>query len=296
MQRIMRHYCSLADSKYLPQLLALYDSLKRHSSEVFWLHVLAMDEECYEILSEIDLESDDKTCGMSIAPVSILDVDAIRSTRTWQEFCWTMASQWTEARMPISKFGIESLTYLDADMFVTSDMKAMFDEIGDRSIGIVPHRFHSRDRKRLEPNGIFNVGVLTFKNNEVGRACLSKWARQCREWCFNRHEDGRFADQAYLNYWPSDYPDEVCVMQNPGVNLGPWSIGNYSITKRGEDVFVNHDKLVCYHFHEYKNEKQLTNWRLRPEDIEFIYRPYISALASARARIAEHQHCHSIAN
>lgn len=273
-----RHYCTVFDARYAPQGLALYDSLKRHSSVPFTLYVLAMDQEAAEIV-----------CGLPgnfvVLSAWMLDKDvegmsAARGNRSWQEYCWTCASNFMDYLF--SQLDLPELTYLDADMLFFSDPETIFKEIGDKSIAIIPHRFNEQDRARLEKNGRFNVCWNTFRNTAVGRACLSKWAAQCREWCYYRNEDGKFGDQAYLDSWPTEYGDEVHIIQNIGAGLAPWNLQNDVLTPGPR---INGVPVVFYHYHEYIHESRLTNYPLRQIDRDLIYAPYIQAINEAKARI-----------
>jgi len=275
----MRHYASLCDSRYLPQLLVLYESLKRHSSEPFTLYVLPMDDECTKTLMEMHLPNVQMLHGFHSLPQMIEP----RRNRTHQEYCWTCASNLCETLFEFYP-DLPELTYLDADCMAFADPKVVFDEIGDRSIAITPHRLIP-SKKYLERNGLFNVGWVTFKNTEIGRQCLSRWAAQTRERCSADYGCG---DQFYLNEWPGLYGDEVCILENIGVNVGPWSIGNWTIT---EGPRLDGVPLVLYHYHELAawpdGTFRLTNYELRPEDIQLIYEPYLAAYREAKNRIQE---------
>lgn len=280
-----RHYCTLFDKNYMAKGLALHESLLKHSSEDFCLHILACDMDTFWLLSEMNLA---KVEVIPLEPFeSAMKMKSVKESRTHQEYCWTLASSFIEYLLP----WFDALTYVDADIFFFSNPRAIFSEVGDRSIGIVPHRFNKKDRQRLSKNGEYNVGVIVARNTPVGLKCISHWASQCREWCFGRNEGGKFADQAYLDSWPMEYGDAVCVIANIGVNLGPWSVGNYFVQRLNEDqghmVCVGLSPLVCYHFHEFQDENQLTNWKLRPEDRAFIYAPYVEAYQRALVRIRE---------
>lgn len=274
-----RHYSSLADSKYLPKFLALHESLEKHSSEPHLMHFLALDMDAFWLLVEMKLPN------VEVIPLepfeSAMKLQQVRKSRTWQEYAWTLASSFMEYLLP----WYDSICYLDADIYFYSDPKAIFDEVGERSIGITPHRFNDRDRRRLGGNGEFNVGVVVAQNSPVGLECISRWAGLCREWCFNRNETGRFGDQKYLDDFEARYGEEVCVLNNLGVNLGPWSIGNFDINERGGSVYVNEYELVCFHFHEFIDGNSLTNWKLRQSDRDLVYRPYISAWLRASDRV-----------
>lgn len=268
----MRHYATLCDRKFLPRALAMVESLKRHSSVPVVVHLLALDEQ-------------------TKAAVNALGFDYLRAfywpgprkDHTWQEYCWLMASQWSERLLDllVMKRMADEITYLDADLFFFGDPEAIHAEIGSRSIGIIPHRFIP-SKKYLERNGTFNVGFVTFKG-EAGRKCLAEWASQCREWCYNMNAPGRFGDQKYLEEFPAKYGDEVCIIQNIGVGLGPWNYANHRIT---EGPKADGAQAVFAHMHEFAElspgKYRLTNYALRPEDKKFIYEPYIKAYESAK--------------
>lgn len=234
-----------------------------------------MDEECYRSLVSMK----DAAPSLRFTPYRMND-EFEDSGRTWQEYCWTMASVFTEYLFNYSYGDFDAYTYLDADVFFFSDPKVIFDEIGDRSIAVIPHRWNEKDRKRLEPNGKFNVSWVTFKNNAIGRECLSTWARQCRERCSAKVGCG---DQKYLDEWPSKYGSELCVIENIGAGVAPWNLQNYEVSPGPK---VDGVDVTFVHFHEYRHGKRLTNYPLRQQDREFIYDPYIEAVEAAQQRIA----------
>lgn len=256
--------------------LAMYESLKRHSSEPFSLKILPLDDE-----SEVALET------MRLPDVIVLGTRAfvqdqrleeIKQARSAQHYAWTCASQLCEWLLFCADCEFSEITYLDADLFYFSDPEPIFGEIGDRSIGIIPHRLIP-SKRHLEVNGKFNVGMVHFKNTDAGRHCLSTWAAQVRERC----DSATCGDQKYLDEWPGRYGDELSIIQNIGANVAPWNVANYELT---EGPKVDGLPVIFYHFHEYIHGERLTNYQLRPEDIEFIYKPYIAAIQEAEDRIA----------
>lgn len=272
-----RHFATLFDRRYAEKGLALHTSLLRHSSEPFMLHILALDQITWKILYDMNLENVDLMYMEHFE--YMMHMESVKASRSWQEYCWTCASSLMEMLMPWVDEG--GVTYLDADLFFFSDPKVVYDEIGEKSIGITPHRFPPA-KLHMVRNGKFNVGWVSAKNTKAGRDCISKWAAQCREWCFNRNEGDRFGDQRYLDTWESDYTGEVCAISNIGVNLAPWNISQYSVSQGPR---VNGTPVVCYHLHEFQNPHQLTNYTLRDEDRRHIYAPYVEAWQEASRRI-----------
>lgn len=266
----MRNYCTVFDSRYLPQGLAMYESLRKHSSCDITLHVLALDETCARTLRALNL------------PGIEVDVNIFRPKQgqTWREFCWSCASRYTDYLMNsmFSAAFLQDLTYLDADLFFFSDPEKVFYAIVDRSIAITPHRLIP-SKKHLEVNGKYNVGWVTFKNTEPGRSCLAEWAAKVREKCSETEGCG---DQKYLDEWPEKYGGEVREL-GIGVNVAPWNVGRYYLS---EGPTVDNWPVVCYHFHEYIHGQRLTNYELRPEDVQLIYEPYIEAVNRAIEQVS----------
>lgn len=185
------------------------------------------------------------------------------------------------------------ITYVDADHYFFSDPRPIFDEMGDNSILLIEHRFPSH-LKEWEDRGIFNVGVLSFRRDKEGTACLKWWRERCIEWCYDRVEDGRFADQKYLDQWPQLFTG-VKVLQNKGAGLAPWNASNYEIVLNHKEVTVSGDQLVVYHFQGFNQVGRRTystglkQFELTSNRVirRHIYRPYLRAILRASRSLAK---------
>jgi hypothetical protein len=160
----------------------------------------------------------------------------------------------------------------------------VFQEISDSSIAIIPHHFYGIG-KRYEKYGIYNVGWVSFQNNEIGRACLQSWLLKCAEWCFDYYDkvNERFGDQKYLDAWQEKFKD-VKIVQQKGANLAPWNVGQYQITqKENRVIYIDEDLLVFYHFASFKKlnsdvyTTSISRYFARPNNIikEKIYSHYL---------------------
>jgi hypothetical protein len=240
----VRHYCTYFDSNYLPYGLALHESLTRHARP-FALHVLCLDDLAYEYLEGSGLDS--------VRPIRLRDLEAwdpalpaVKTTRSMAEYYFTCTPDLVRYVMERVD-GAADVTYLDADLYFFADPAPVFAEIGSGSVGIIPHGFPA-DQRHLEIFGVFNVGFLFFRNDAEGRRCLSWWRDRCIEWCFDRPEDDKFADQKYLDHWPTLFTG-VVVIRNPGAGLGPWNQSLFPITRNGQTVCAGGVPLIFYHFH-----------------------------------------------
>jgi hypothetical protein len=180
---------------------------------------------------------------------------------------------------------VDLITYLDADLFFFGDPAPIYDELGDRSIGIIGHRFPP-SLIGLEQFGVYNVGWLSFRRSAQALACLRWWRERCLEWCFDRCEDGRFADQKYLDDWPERFQG-VAVLQHKGANLAPWNLARYTLSTHADDVLVDEQPLIFFHFHRLRQlegwiyDPRLTDYKTKASTVvrRRIYAPYIRTLA-----------------
>jgi hypothetical protein len=242
------HLCTYFDINYLPRALALYNSLRRHAGR-FRLYALCLDDATHAWLSRPDAPE-------GIVPIALAELEAFdpellaaKATRSRVEYYFTCTAAFQ--LFLLEKFpAIDLLTYLDADLYFYSSPAPIFEEMGESSILIVGHRFPAHLR-HLEEFGIYNVGLLTFRNNADGRACLEWWRARCIEWCYDRLEDGKFGDQKYLDDWPERFRG-VKVLAHKGANLAPWNLAGYEISERNDTVMVDEMPLIFYHFHKLK--------------------------------------------
>jgi len=242
----MRHFCTLFDSNYLLKGVAMLRTLKKHCPDAH-VHVLCMDTQTHDILKQLNLSH---VTFLSLSDVEDEELLAVKPTRSMAEYCWTLSPclPWHVLR---NNPNINSITYLDADLYFYSPLQPLFDEIGDASIVIIEHRFpHALNH--LEVNGRFCVEWVGFRRDDQGMACLSRWRSQCIEWCFHRLEDDRMGDQKYLDQWPSNYSG-LHILQHPGAGVAPWNYSQYDFNFDVQGVItVDRVPLIFYHFHQFQ--------------------------------------------
>lgn len=244
---MIRHFCTYFDSNYLLRGLTLYRSLRASGCE-FTLHVLALDEPTYIALGALALPD--------LRPIALGEVESwepaleiAKTNRKRIEYYFTLSPilpLFVLARDPL----VDIITYLDADLYFYGSPEPIFNELGDRSILITEHRFpeHLRDK---EEYGRFNVQYQSFRRDPQAVACLERWKQQCLRWCHDRLEDGKFADQKYLEEWPALY-DRLVVLQHRGAGVAPWNWATYPMELEGDAVTVGGAPLVFFHFHGLK--------------------------------------------
>ena len=161
---------------------------------------------------------------ISLSQLEDKDLLRVKSDRTIAEYCWTATP--STIFYVIKKYNVESCTYVDADVYFYLSPQIIFDELADNSILLTEHRYSHEYRKDEKNNGKYCVQFITFKNDIYGLEALTWWKDQCIIWCYNRHENGKFGDQMYLDDWTTRFR-KVHVMQHLGGGLAGWNISQY---------------------------------------------------------------------
>jgi hypothetical protein len=218
---------------------------------------------------------------------------ATRSSRSKVEFYFTATPviiRHCLAREPAAQM----MTYLDADLFFFGPASAVLAEQGDASVGIVPHRFADRARGSLR-HGIYNVGWVSFRRDPPGLACLDWWRERCLEWCHDRVEGEKFADQGYLNDFPRKFSG-VKSLEHPGINCAPWNLDPAALDSVDGRPRVAGRPVLFHHFQGIREvepgwfDPGLRSYHLpltRPI-AEHLYLPYLRRLVVAQHRLRGH--------
>jgi hypothetical protein len=243
----MYHFCTYFDSNFLATGLTLYRSLEEQCPQ-FKLWVLCLDDKCFEVLSSGNFPN------LLAVPLSDLESADIplaesRANRSLIEYYFTCTASFTLFLLDRNP-EIKLITYLDADLYFFADPAPIYGELLGHSVGIIGHRFPEA-MKKLERYGIYNVGWVSFRRDQSGMACLESWREQCIEWCYDRLESGRFADQKYLDVWPVRFSG-VKVIRHSGANLAPWNVAGFKLSISRNMVWVDNEKLLFFHFHGLK--------------------------------------------
>lgn len=279
----MRYFCTLFDSNYLPHAMSLAESLDREYSD-FTLFMFCMDEAAYDRIAAAGLPGVVAIRQRDLES-SIPGLQEARGNRSRVEYFYTCSPAICYYSLTCLA-GVEEITYLDADLYFFSSPEPIFQELAGKSIGIIGHRYATRRTELESRYGRFNVAWITFRDDAEGRHCLEAWLADCLEWCYQRFEGDKYADQKYLDKWPARY-QRLHVIQHLGANVAPWNVGDYAVSIDSNGIKVDDVPLVFYHFagltqisrHQFRTGLGAVGVRTSGLLRDQVYYPYARSIA-----------------
>lgn len=281
----MNHYCTYFDRGFLPQGLAMWSSLKAHDpGAILW--VLALDEPAAATLRELP-QPDLHVVLLAEFEAAEPELAAAKASRSKVEYYFTLSPCWPHGLLRTQP-EISAITYLDADLWFWSSPQPFFDAIAaaGASVGLTAHRYPP-GLESLEIWGKYNVAIQYFRRDERGLTVLADWRARCLEWCYDRLEPDRFADQKYLDAWPGRFGAAVHVVTHPGINAAPWNWPGCAWKSGAAGLLVDGQPLVFFHYAKFR---PLPGGAWDSGQLEFavmprwlraaIYEPYWQALTA----------------
>jgi hypothetical protein len=282
-------YCTYFDSAYVPRGRVLIETLRRQGDDNP-VHVLALDDAAFV---EVSSWSDLGVCVLTLSELEekFPQLIAARADRSRMEYVFTLTpwlTSWTMGEVAEGSW----VTYLDADMAFFSSTSPIYEGLADASVGIVEHRFTWEQAWRRK-YGRYNVAWVGFRNDDAGRGCLQWWADQCLDWCRDEVDNGRFADQGYLDRFPELFSG-VKTIELPGADVAPWNLRRHHVSSSPNgDVLIDGQPLIFFHFHGLRIEGTRFHFKHVPYLAkttrairDSVYRPYCEALLAATGPVS----------
>lgn len=274
-------FCMVVSRTRLIQAIACFLSLYKNMDN-FKVYILCVDEKCYEFLKEIN---SDKIVLVTIAELNREDLLAIKASRKLNQYCWTLKPGFIKHIFTLDD-SINRVTYIDSDLFFYQNPNVIFENQPDASVLLssgeifLPMYSKKFNQTMQTLTGNFNSGFISFKKDINGLQCVNWWDKMCVDSCTSNPEDNKFGDQKYLDDMPFLF-NNVYEITTQGINIGHWNYLKYKFTVSNDNVMVNNNKLIFYHFSGFRIISKYDIRQVHEEDrvnIPFIYQIYKRAL------------------
>ena len=177
------------------------------------------------------------------------------------------------------------ITYLDGDLYFFASPEAVYGELAEATVAIIPHRYAPNLTRRACSGPTMSDGLASATIRMV-LPSSDGGGNRCIEWCHDHVDGERYADQGYLDSF-SRRSTRVKSVDNVGANLAPWNIGNYRIDFRDGRVMIDAiHPLIFFHFQGLRkglrwfifNSHRIFGAPFSRDIREHIYRPYVDEL------------------
>lgn len=269
-----RNFCTVADSNFTSRIQALNFSLTRHNND-YILHLLCLDDTIYNRISDnkiikyrlsdlLDADDDLKNSRLNYPSREALtnasqDIEKAKQI----QFIWTLSPYFTDYCLN-HIHNQDSILYIDSDIYFFDSLDSVYENIDYTSVGLVEHRIPYNHN-----NGKYNVGIVYFKNDTIGKACARFW-KNCLLFTdhkfYNSHGD--CGDQKYLELFENMFP-KVTILDKFIGHLAPWNINFHQYY---DNIIIwnnKKQKLLYYHFSNF--QPNFTNNTFIPAPRHGIY-------------------------
>jgi hypothetical protein len=278
----MRHFCLMTSENYIAKSIVMYKSLLNIYGDGFRLYYFCFDQITYDFLVKANYRQ--------IIPVSMKEWEdsellSVKGTRTTAEYFFTTTG--SLILHVLNEFHVDMCIYLDADLYFYSTPEVLLEEMGNATVMITEHRYSDPDLARM--HGKYCVQFMPFRNDENGIKILKWWRNACIDWCYMRSENGRWADQGYLNDWTERF-EGVHELSHLGGGVASWNAARYKFSRKRSNGKISlrekgrkhKSDLVFYHFHGVRfynnNHIYFENDSADRVLLKNIYRPYFKEL------------------
>ena len=283
------NYCTLFNQRYLARGTAMIASLLKQDPSARVV-VFAMDAETQSFLKR---KFSQNVQVLPLEKLETAEYKKLKTQRGFGEYCWTLTPRVLD--YCLNELKQDQSIYVDADCyFFNRPQDKTMQWTKDFDVMITSHNY-AKDYDQSNTSGVFCVQYVFIKNTEQGRKILEEWRQQCVDWCFARHEDGKFGDQKYLDVWPQKLGVLVC--PEIGFGVAPWNASRLEIKQEHgnlvyQDLYSDQQGPVSfYHFHDFKfynwGLSDLSSYRLSPQVKNYIYKPYIEHLNQIKAELPQ---------
>lgn len=148
--------------------------------------------------------------------------------------------------------------YVDADVQIYTSLESGL-QLEGKDLVLVPHYHQWWNRKRLAKYGYFNVGIVGFRASESGREMANLWARLVEQWCYDRVEGNKYADQKYLESLANLSSANVEIAPK-NYHLAPWNFSFSRVSKHEDGSVKTANGEMIHSFHIQGLKKMNKYW------------------------------------
>lgn len=238
-------YCTIASANYLPRVLVLEESLKKHNPEASF-HILLCER------PEICLRLSAEEKRHFISPPNVC--------ANWLQmaFYYDITEYNTALKPFLLEYligqGYEGVFYFDPDIEVFGSFKEIESLLSKYDLILTPHMSQPLSFDGLKPGideviraGQFNLGFVGITAQEESARALKWWAGVCQEHCLFDVQHRFFVDQFWAAALPSFVQKFYC-LRDSAYNMAYWNVFQRKLDIEKGRWVTDSGELKFFHF------------------------------------------------
>lgn len=256
-------YCTIVAQNYLPQALALYQSVRTHEPDVD-LVLLVIDADRADLM--------EGRPGLRVVTWRDLgmtkeEFDRLAAIYDVVELSTAVKPRLLRELLHESQY----VAYLDPDMYLVAPLSELGPALAENPVQLTPHFLHP-----IPPGSsyISEVHSLTVGIHNLGFCAVGRGAEQFLDWWWSHLERecliypllGLFVDQKWTDIGANLF--DARSLRHAGYNVGPWNLLEREIreTDAGYVVGVENHPLRLLHFSGFDpNDPEAVSVRLNSD-------------------------------
>ncbi len=238
--------CTIVSPNYLPFARTLAQSYLRHHPDQVFFVLLVAD------LHEKAIFDSEPFTAVLMDEISLPDIKCLAMKFDLLELNTDVKP--TFMKYLLAHHGLETLVYLDPDIFVYSPLAPVFEMLKWANVVLTPHLtaplpeddFSPSERDHLY-NGTYNLGFIAVARSPETSRMLDWWEARCLREGFSEGRSGLFVDQKWINLAPGMF-DGIGICRDPGCNMAFWNLQERSLVENNGNYVVNSITPLCF-FH-----------------------------------------------
>lgn len=238
--------CTIVSPNYLPFARTLAQSyLRHHPGQVFFVLIVAN-------LHEKQIFDTESFTAVLMDEISLPDIHCLAMKFDILELNTNVKP--TFMKYLLAHYGLETLIYLDPDIYVYSPLDPIYEMLKSASVVLTPHltapllqdNFSPSEQDHLY-NGTYNLGFIAISRRPEVARMLDWWETRCLHQGFSEGRSGLFVDQKWINLAPGMF-DGIGICRNLGCNMAYWNLQERSLVEIAGNYSVNSITPLCF-FH-----------------------------------------------
>ncbi len=151
----------------------------------------------------------------------------------------------------IETHSLETLVYLDPDIFCYAPLSPVFDELANGATAVLTPHITFPIMDDLNPseqdllfNGTYNLGFIAIRNCAESARLLDWWEARCLGLGFSEGRTGLFVDQKWMNLAPGLFHG-VAILRHAGCNMAYWNLHERTLNLTSSGYVVNSLASPC---------------------------------------------------